>query len=102
MKVVFEQVMDGEEFEVPKEWYISCCHCGLVHCLTFRDVSSKRGKKLMLRVDMEIALTRARRRELGVKVVKTKPSRGKIKKQGTEAQKRISSGTNSGTLKRSL
>ncbi len=75
MKLVFEQVIDGEEFEVPPEWYIGCCHCGLVHLLRFR---TKKGK-WMIRVTGETALTRAHRKELGVKVVKIKPSRGKMK-----------------------
>ena len=81
--MIFEQVFDGEEFEVPPDWYISCCHCGLVHLLTFR---TKRGK-WMIRVAKETALTRARRKELGVKVVKIKPSHGKMKVKKRRARK---------------
>lgn len=78
MKLKYDQVYNGESFEVPKEWYIACCDCGLVHRLKFKIINKK---TLKVRVWREPVHTRARRKALGRKIVKTarKPVKKAVK-----------------------
>lgn len=69
----YEQVIDGDKFDVPPEWLVACCDCGLVHRFRFkfRNPKGKEKKKVLtLTVFRENKLTRARRRVMKVKVVK--------------------------------
>jgi len=69
----YEQVIDGEKFDVPPEWLVACCDCGLVHRFVYkfrRPKGKERLKTLTLTVYRESRLTAAKRKKMGIKIVK--------------------------------
>lgn len=46
-KSKYEQIHDGEWFDMPKDWDLACCDCGLVH----RVFTRKRKGKIQIRMD---------------------------------------------------
>ena len=60
--MVYQQVTNGEPIMVEKkEWIISCCDCGLVHVLKFKDIK-KLPKHLLITIFRDGLRTGARRR----------------------------------------
>lgn len=50
MATEYEQIYDGEWFDVHMSSYRNqCCHCGLVHDIKFKKL--KRGLRMMVRVN---------------------------------------------------
>lgn len=63
---------DGDKIEVPAEWILGCCDCGLVHRFLFKleRTDKKTGMRtLTVQVFRDNRRTAARRRQKKVKVV---------------------------------
>lgn len=72
MKINYEQVIDGDTFDVPPEWLVACCDCGLVHRFIFkfrRPKGKEKSKVLTLTVFRENGLTRDKRKGMKKKLV---------------------------------
>lgn len=70
VEVKYDQIIDGEWNDVPKEWRLGCCDCGLVHDMNFRIV--KEGKVNYVQVQMfrNKRATNRKRNAKGIKIVK--------------------------------
>jgi hypothetical protein len=65
----------GDKIEVPKEWIMGCCDCGLVHRMFFKleRTDKKTGlRTLTVQVFRDNRRTAAKRRKKGVMVVPVK------------------------------
>lgn len=68
-------LQQGDKIEVPREWILGCCDCGLVHRMLFKleRTDKKTGlRTLTVQVFRDNRRTAAKRRAKGVKVVKVK------------------------------
>ena len=45
----YEQVYDGEWFDLPKDWQLACCDCGVTHRVFVR----RKNGKVQIRMDRD-------------------------------------------------
>lgn len=78
-KETYEQVYDGEPFELPlnKQWHLACCHCGLVHDVKIEAV----GDQFRMTVRQNKTRTKRLRKE-DPAGFECKPVKGKRKVPG--------------------
>lgn len=75
MPSTYHQVYDSDWQEVPKEWILGCCDCGLVHVFNFRIKKKGALRTLEVQVLRDDRRTGQIRRYKGVRVVATRPKK---------------------------
>ena len=68
-------MVEGDKIEVPREWILGCCDCGLVHRMYFKVEKLNKTsdvRVLTVQVFRDNRRTAIKRRQKGVKVVKVK------------------------------
>lgn len=58
---------EGVWFDLPKEWHVACCDCGLIHVMEFRV--NKETALFEVRVKRDNRATAQRRRHMKKKLV---------------------------------
>jgi hypothetical protein len=58
----YEQVYDGDWWDVPKNFDLACCHCSLVHGVSFRIRVIDEKPILQIRMNRNMRATAALRR----------------------------------------
>ena len=69
----YKPLEDGVIVAVPKNWYLACCDCGLIHKFEFRVGKvepTDKEQTLIVQIHRENRRTAAHRRGKGVKIVK--------------------------------
>ena len=67
MKYPYAQ--DGVPMDVPKDWHLACCDCGLIHVFTFSFRKEGKTQFLQASVRRDNRATAQRRRHMKVKLV---------------------------------
>lgn len=61
---------EGEKMDVPAEWHVACCDCGLIHVFKFSFRDEGTTKVLQVAVKRDNRATAQRRRHMDVELKK--------------------------------